>query len=63
MLEHSCYHSLPPLFTISISVSEKPRMRSAVSYCNCNSLPPVLRDPDISLLQFRQLLKTFLFSD
>ena len=28
-----------------------------------NSLPPVLRDPDISLLHFRQLLKTFLFSD
>ena len=27
-----------------------------------NSLPPVLRDPDISLLHFRQLLKTFYLS-
>ena len=27
-----------------------------------NSLSPVLRDPDISLLHFRQLLKTYLFN-
>ena len=39
-----------------------PRAFSSSGPSFWNSLTPVLRDPDISLLHFRQLLKTYLFN-
>ena len=41
------------------TVTLGPRAFSSSGPSSWNSLPPVLRDPDISLLHFRQLLKTF----
>ena len=44
------------------TVTLGPRAFSSSGPLFWNSLPPVLRDPDISLLHFRQLLKTYLFN-
>ena len=44
------------------TVTLGPRAFSSSGPSSWNSLPPLLRDPDISLLHFRQLLKTYLFN-